>query len=210
MSAKTNFFSLPAELRNNIYRLCLVEQEYPLSRLNCPIPMDAYEPELSQVCRQLRREALPIFYGCNTFRCISWTELYVFLLAIGPRNRDSLQSLELPFPDAEYVSYGRGHTPIRFAEIPDWFTPPRPDLVKFFFDDVTESCLRLLSNCSLLKRIRFTTLPGDRQDIRTMQQRLKQFKSIKAVDSNGIGIGASATKLDAAIEGLVDPSYLHV
>lgn len=70
----TGFLDLYAELRNSIYFAVLVNED-PLwvtatcrSRLmdGTPAPLAAI-PALTQVCRSVRAEALPIFYGSNTF-----------------------------------------------------------------------------------------------------------------------------------------------
>jgi hypothetical protein len=52
--------SLPGELRNNIYELCLAKSTY--------IYAERATPALTATCRQIRQESLPIYYGLNTFR----------------------------------------------------------------------------------------------------------------------------------------------
>ena len=55
--------NLPGEIRNQILRLALVESQM--------IPVDSNgldEPELLQVCSQLRKEGISIFYAENIFR----------------------------------------------------------------------------------------------------------------------------------------------
>ena len=76
-----NFFNLPAELRNRIYRDSLVKHwsikvsgtkvgdvkghfKGHLRYYDKPI-----EPCLLATSRQVRREALPVFWGANVFEC---------------------------------------------------------------------------------------------------------------------------------------------
>lgn len=64
----SKFLDLPAEVRNNIYfyavtgiPVCPDESlDYPLSAFD--------EPPITRTCRQIRSEALAIFYGENSFR----------------------------------------------------------------------------------------------------------------------------------------------
>jgi hypothetical protein len=84
---------LPAELRNRIYELALLEDGDIDTHTWCtPVdiptlaislsglrPQKFYnsEPSLLLTCRQIRREGLPIFYGVNTFSvgilgCSEW------------------------------------------------------------------------------------------------------------------------------------------
>lgn len=62
-SLKTTFLDLPAELRNRIYSSDLIKhrQIIPTNR------SDHQQPALTRTCRQIRKEALPIYYGSNTF-----------------------------------------------------------------------------------------------------------------------------------------------
>jgi hypothetical protein len=62
------FFKLPAELRNQIY-------EYLIPANQRVVPIDIFgakvwshaEIAISQVCRRIREETIPILYGTNTF-----------------------------------------------------------------------------------------------------------------------------------------------
>ncbi|KAK4549846.1 hypothetical protein LTR36_005147 [Oleoguttula mirabilis] len=58
----SRFLELPGELRNRIYRLALLSDN--------AIPVTAQhfqEPDLLHACKQVRREAMSIFYGENEF-----------------------------------------------------------------------------------------------------------------------------------------------
>lgn len=54
---------IPAELRNAIYGYCVVKPE-PISISD---KANLSQPEITRVCKQLREESLPIFFGQNTF-----------------------------------------------------------------------------------------------------------------------------------------------
>ena len=108
------FLRLPAELRNRIYELTVVDLSRVISvvddfpyRKN--IKAEVAQPPITKVCRQLRTESLPVFYGANVFkieaqsrfrnalvpnRAIAW------LRAIGAANRSRLKHL--------YVDYNEG------------------------------------------------------------------------------------------------------
>lgn len=75
-----NIFGLPAELRTQIFELLLVSAEpidtFPNSGFHrqanfsvgkCTSSAKSKPPALTRVNRQLRQEALAVFYGCNTF-----------------------------------------------------------------------------------------------------------------------------------------------
>lgn len=66
------FFSLPPELRNNIYKLVLptgqVHTVYAKSR---DLKPTMAEPAISRTCRQIRQETLALFYGLNRFKMCS-------------------------------------------------------------------------------------------------------------------------------------------
>lgn len=54
---------IPAELRNAIYGHCVVKPE-PISISD---KANLSQPEITRVCKQLREESFPIFFGQNTF-----------------------------------------------------------------------------------------------------------------------------------------------
>ncbi|KAK3063925.1 hypothetical protein LTS18_011639 [Coniosporium uncinatum] len=60
-----SLFDLPAELRNHIYRYALTESHELVISDSAP----PQQPALTRTCRQIRTEALGIFYLNNGFRC---------------------------------------------------------------------------------------------------------------------------------------------
>lgn len=83
-STKTTFLDLPAELRNHIYELALVDDEPLIAYIGkrivrCDSDSTYHHyavsqskafpevPQLAQANRQIRKEALAVFYGQNTF-----------------------------------------------------------------------------------------------------------------------------------------------
>ena len=62
---------LPPELRNKIYGYCVTSNKALLLRGTCickpPLEELALRPSVTRVCRQLRAEALPLFYLLNEF-----------------------------------------------------------------------------------------------------------------------------------------------
>ena len=69
-TVQSSFLRLPAELRNHIYQMVLVKSD--LIDTTCSstfYKMQALvaQPALTKVCRQIRAETLPIFYGANVF-----------------------------------------------------------------------------------------------------------------------------------------------
>jgi len=61
---QTPLLSIPAEVRNKIYQLSLVNEDVVLDVKILSTPT---EPALLATCRQIRHEASSIFYGENTF-----------------------------------------------------------------------------------------------------------------------------------------------
>lgn len=60
---KSPFFTPPGELRNRVYRYALLEEGYiEVTADN----WDSHQPGLLQTCKQIRTEALPIFYAENS------------------------------------------------------------------------------------------------------------------------------------------------
>lgn len=58
------FLDLPEELRLMVYSLVVIDDEFFIWPDS---PTGAEQPDISMVCRQLRKEVLPVFYGGNTF-----------------------------------------------------------------------------------------------------------------------------------------------
>lgn len=67
---RISFLDLPPELRDQIYEAALVEKKVCTGR-----PGQKFaQPALTRVSRQIREEALPVFYGMNAFQFeMSWT-----------------------------------------------------------------------------------------------------------------------------------------
>lgn len=58
----SRLLELPAEIRNQIFTYAVVQEEWVIIRED-----DCSKPTLLETCRQLRKEAEPIFYKHNTF-----------------------------------------------------------------------------------------------------------------------------------------------
>ncbi|PIA89149.1 hypothetical protein CB0940_07227 [Cercospora beticola] len=96
---KSQFLSLPAELRNEIYNHALVQSSpislpyayetrsttrSPSSRnglasASCTATTYSGEPPFLRTSRLIRSEAMPIYYGCNTFSAPSPASAHKFL-----------------------------------------------------------------------------------------------------------------------------------
>lgn len=88
------FARLPAELRNHIYDLALVDAGR--IEVNRNLSTHWNPPPLLQACRQLRNEASPVYYGNNTFTIEHWNALKAletWLRAIGPDARGFLRKI---------------------------------------------------------------------------------------------------------------------
>jgi hypothetical protein len=120
------FMKLPGELRNKVYKHCLVlRRPFDLWPM---IPLDA-APEtehvtlvdkdlrhintaLLRVSRQVYQEAVGLLYGCNRFRFSDrggWTVLESFLSSIG-RNYQHLTSISVQYPDWACHAFGDDRT----------------------------------------------------------------------------------------------------
>ncbi|TKA81415.1 hypothetical protein B0A49_00654, partial [Cryomyces minteri] len=110
--AQFPFLKLPPELRNRIYKLVLIRR--------WPIIADIWfmvvdPPALTQVCQQLRRETLPIFYGANKFAgdvIGDQNSLLLWFRSIGHENCRLIRQLQiLVGPDLDHNGS---------AELPEW------------------------------------------------------------------------------------------
>lgn len=81
-SSGLSFLDLPAEIRNHIYCDALVEPIDPV--LLKPDAPFIVEPALLRTSKQLRSEALPIFYGANTFESPGRSAFVHFLRNFNP------------------------------------------------------------------------------------------------------------------------------
>lgn len=111
--------SLPPELRNRIYELVLIDEEFiPLrqdsedtkavtragQRVRKPlVETTIEEPPLLQSCRQIRNEAIQIYYARNTFVCESTTRLVHWLGKLGNHGQKMLRDVRM-----KIVTYSRG------------------------------------------------------------------------------------------------------
>ena len=110
------FLELPAELREQIYELIVVEpsgKDLYVGARHWYVWLDhsivgqidtAKQPPITRVCRQLRREALPLFYAHDTFTtmleidepwAINTKSTNSWLEAIGPHNARAMKSFTI-------------------------------------------------------------------------------------------------------------------
>ncbi|KAK4494755.1 hypothetical protein PRZ48_014111 [Zasmidium cellare] len=110
----SRLLTLPPELRNKIYTLVLVQgAPIQISERSTKPSLAArgatahytrlLEPPFLLTCRQIRHEALPIFYGENVFFTAIKDALPPWLLAIGPEK-------------ARMVRHIRGFRPSRYFD----------------------------------------------------------------------------------------------
>ncbi|GAB7347615.1 hypothetical protein MBLNU459_g4489t1 [Dothideomycetes sp. NU459] len=113
-NGKAGFLSLPAELRNQVYRLAFVTRE----KLNFGSPRNfARSSALLRTCRQVHEEGRSILYSENTFYLqrraerrnptwssesyeIGYKDARFFMKEIGPANLGLLRHLIIVFADA--------------------------------------------------------------------------------------------------------------
>lgn len=111
-ASKTSFFDLPAEIRNDIYALAVIEEQPIAARLPFKVP------PITQVCHQTRIEALPVFYAGNHFDLdiestdYSITNLRCWLNAIGSQSILCIRKIHVP----KWV-VGRSDTPYPDVDI---------------------------------------------------------------------------------------------
>ncbi|KAI5209937.1 hypothetical protein E4T39_00543 [Aureobasidium subglaciale] len=114
-TSKRSFLDLPAEIRNQIYRLAFVSEE----KLDFAYPINfSRSSSLLQTCRQVHEEGRTILYSENTFyfqrrkkeRAVRWTtdvyeigykDIRFFLKSIGLANVSLLRRLIVMFEDAQ-------------------------------------------------------------------------------------------------------------
>jgi hypothetical protein len=95
-----HFLTLPIELRNRVYELCLVHQE-PFD----PWIEDSDEPQeltlgLLRVNKRVYHEASHVFYAYNGFNFSMGTsqDIASFLVQIGRNNAESIRHISVDFP----------------------------------------------------------------------------------------------------------------
>lgn len=107
---KSSLFSLPTEIRLEIYsmilpRLDAVTDIVPLNRDSARVitamgyektgPRDLTKPNLLRTCRAANEEAMDILYSNITFRFTSTKVLYLFLRSIGKGGRQLIKSVDV-------------------------------------------------------------------------------------------------------------------
>lgn len=69
--SRSRLLDLPAELREHIFSLAVTSEKpivtFRLDRFQMESYEQASQPEITKVSRQIRREALPLYYDCNEF-----------------------------------------------------------------------------------------------------------------------------------------------
>ncbi|KAK3714999.1 hypothetical protein LTR37_007489 [Vermiconidia calcicola] len=91
----TAFLDLPAELRNEIYALVVVQDD----QIELPLlPPYVRQPKLLGVNRQIRAEALSIYYGENVFQIQGSTSAAQFMRSVSEEGLRALRSLQIYCP----------------------------------------------------------------------------------------------------------------
>ncbi|KAK4544355.1 hypothetical protein LTR36_004246 [Oleoguttula mirabilis] len=93
-ASESPLLKLPAELRNYIYTLAIVENKpirLEFSILSKPHPL---EPTMLAVNWQVRRESLPIFYGRNIFSAANSLDTTTFLRHISADKLKMLRGVQ--------------------------------------------------------------------------------------------------------------------
>jgi len=103
----SNFFSLPRELRDQIYELVLLHQEV----IDPWVDYDRRQkltPELLHVNKTIHREASSLFYAQNRFDFTMGTpeDVASFLGQIGRNNADYIRHICVGFPKFLYLDPG--------------------------------------------------------------------------------------------------------
>ena len=99
----SNFFSLPREIRDQIYELVLLQQDpidYRKDRdIWCIRPQ--LTPELLRVNKTIHREASSMFYSQNHFDLTAGTpeQVALFFTQIGKKNANFIQHVLVKFPE---------------------------------------------------------------------------------------------------------------
>jgi hypothetical protein len=96
----TNFLSLPSELRNRIYELCLVWEEPINPCMDYFYSGQEVSPTLLRANKTIHREARPLFYGqnCFDFTMITRDRVTPFLEIISRSNADYIRQVRVDFP----------------------------------------------------------------------------------------------------------------
>lgn len=103
-SSQASLLGLPAELRNRIYTLEVTHEHNlymttlkpePQGRLISERSLPTKEPPILLIWRQIRNEALPIFYGQNIFQASDLLEFLQWLRNLSSQTRDKLRHVRL-------------------------------------------------------------------------------------------------------------------
>ena len=112
----TGLFSLPTELRLQIYEYVLprLEPLEPMEQLHRDSPclvtqagrtkpgrLDKTRTAILQTCRTIRNEALDLLFARRTFSLHSAKALYLFLRQIGQSGRDRIQGVDVRYVQRE-------------------------------------------------------------------------------------------------------------
>ena len=120
MTERAGFLDLPPEIRNDIYRLVLVQEEFVDFPLGGPTDRPNLSAALLATCRQISEEAAQILYGDNKFVLrrdfrergklhenpwseIGWKDNYAFLSRMGPHNVANIRNLKLGLRDGTHI-----------------------------------------------------------------------------------------------------------
>jgi hypothetical protein len=93
-----NFLDLPRELRDQIYELALMDQDY--TDLGTWYYPRSFIPELLRTNKTVYREATPLLYTHNRFNFITCDSVFVasFLNRIGRENVKHIRHIRIDFP----------------------------------------------------------------------------------------------------------------
>lgn len=109
-SQSSSLFSLPTELRLEIYSMILptlhsTTEIVPLNRDSSRVitqegfaktgPRDTTKPNILQTCRAVHEEAADLLYSNTTFRFASSKVMYLFLRSIGKAGRELLKCIDV-------------------------------------------------------------------------------------------------------------------
>jgi hypothetical protein len=103
----SNFLSLPSELRNRVYELCLLNQE-PIDPWIDHNQRQEFTPGLLRANKTVHREASSLFYAQNRFdfTTANSEDVASFLGRIGRNNADCIRHVCVNFPEFLYLDLG--------------------------------------------------------------------------------------------------------
>ena len=103
----TNFLTLPRELRDKVYELCLLKQE-PLEPWRDHYQRQRLTTGLLRVNKTVHREASLLLYGSNHFDFAEANseDIASFLKTIGRNNAECIRHVRIDFPRFHYIDPG--------------------------------------------------------------------------------------------------------